>query len=252
MRDAGCGARAIPPVHRFLSDPRFQAFSHLLGPAAVKEHVTAALAAARAESAGGVPSFEALSAAALTRLSAAGAQLLVPVVNGTGIVLHTNLGRAPLAQPALDAARAIAAGYSNLEYDLARGSRDSRYSRASGFLTQLTGAQDALVVNNCAAAVLLILDTLAKKREVVVCRSQLIEIGGGFRLPDVLERSGAQLVEVGATNKVYLADFEPALTPNTALILRSHTSNYYISGFTHDVAPARTVRAGTPLRRSGR
>jgi L-seryl-tRNA(Ser) seleniumtransferase len=170
--------------------------------------------------------------------------MLVPVINGTGILLHTNLGRAPLAASALDAMSAIGAGYSNLEYDLAEGRRGSRYARATSLLQTVTGAQDALVVNNCAAAVLLILDTFAKNREVVVSRNQLIEIGGGFRLPDVLERSGARLVEVGATNKVYLKDYERALTPDTALLLRSHPSNYRISGFTHDVEGAELVELG--------
>jgi L-seryl-tRNA(Ser) seleniumtransferase len=170
--------------------------------------------------------------------------MLVPVINGTGILLHTNLGRAPLAASALDAMSTIGAGYSNLEYDLAEGRRGSRYARATSLLQTVTGAQDALVVNNCAAAVLLILDTFAKNREVVVSRNQLIEIGGGFRLPDVLERSGARLVEVGATNKVYLKDYERALTPDTALLLRSHPSNYRISGFTHDVEGAELVELG--------
>ena len=149
--------------------------------------------------------------------------------------LHTNLGRAPLASEALEGMTAIGGGYSNLEFDLEQGERGSRYSHLGGLLRELTKAEDALVVNNCAAAVLLILDTFAKGREVVVARNQLIEIGGGFRLPDVLARSGATLVEVGATNKVYLRDFERALGPQTALLLRSHTSNYRIEGFVADV-----------------
>ena len=163
---------------------------------------------------------------------------VMPVINGTGIILHTNLGRAPLAPAALAAMTAVAGGYSNLEYDLESGERGSRYARVSALLRETTGAEDGIVVNNCAAAVLLILDTFAKRREVVVSRNQLVEIGGGFRLPDVLLRSGATLVEVGATNRVYLDDFARALTTNTALLLRSHTSNYRIEGFTADVAPA--------------
>jgi L-seryl-tRNA(Ser) seleniumtransferase len=145
----------------------------------------------------------------------------------------------------------IGGGYSNIEYDVEQGERGSRYARARAILKDITGAQDALVVNNCAAAVLLILDTFAKGREVIVARNQLIEVGGGFRLPDVLERSGAQIVEVGATNKVYLHDFERALSPRTALILRSHPSNYRITGFTHDVDARQLVtlgkRAGVPV-----
>ena len=146
------------------------------------------------------------------------------MLNGTGILLHTNLGRAPLAREALDAIAEAAGGASNLEYDLEAGTRGSRYDRLGALLRAATGAEDALVVNNCAAAVLLVLDTLARAldgspREVIVARSQLIEIGGGFRLPDVLARSGATLVEVGATNKVRIDDYARALTPRTALLL---------------------------------
>jgi L-seryl-tRNA(Ser) seleniumtransferase len=185
-----------------------------------------------------VPPFESVLARARERLALVEMDELVDVLNGTGILLHTNLGRAPLAREALEAAAAVSGGYSNLEFDLAGGTRGSRYARVSTLLRETTGAEDALVVNNCAAAVLLVLDTFGKGREVVVSRNQLIEIGGGFRLPDVLARSGATLVEVGATNKVYLRDFERALGANTALLLRSHTSNYRIEGFTADVAAA--------------
>ena len=185
-----------------------------------------------------VPPFESLLARARERLALVEMDELVDVLNGTGILLHTNLGRAPLAREALEAAAAVSGGYSNLEFDLEGGTRGSRYARVSTLLRETTGAEDALVVNNCAAAVLLVLDTFGKGREVVVSRNQLIEIGGGFRLPDVLARSGATLVEVGATNKVYLRDFERALGANTALLMRSHTSNYRIEGFTADVAAA--------------
>ncbi len=165
-------------------------------------------------------------------------------------MLHTNLGRAPLAPAALDAMHAVAGGYSNLEFDLESGERGSRYARTSALLRETTGAEDSIVVNNCAAAILLILDTFAKDREVIVSRNQLIEIGGGFRLPEVLRRSGATLVEVGATNKVYIADFARALTARTAILMRSHTSNYRIEGFTADVVPAELAalgkRAGVP------
>ena len=165
--------------------------------------------------------------------------------------MHTNLGRAPLAPEALAAVERLSHGYTNLEYDLAAGERGSRYSRTTSLLRELTGAQDALVVNNCAAAVLLVLDTFAKGREVVVARNQLVEIGGGFRIPDVLERSGAHLREVGATNKVYLDDFERVLSPQTALLLRVHPSNYSIEGFTHDVSASELAalgaRVGVPV-----
>lgn len=243
--------RGIPPVHRFLSDPQIAGFEALLGRDHVKHGITQTLDEVRRSPANGAPAFEALRAAVLARLERDSYQTLVPAINGTGVLLHTNLGRAPLAAAALEAMRRVGAGYSNLEYDLIEGRRGSRYARATALLQSLTGAEDALVVNNCAAAVLLVLDTFARGREVIVSRSQLIEIGGGFRLPDVLERSGAKLVEVGATNKVYLRDFERALSPQTALIMRSHPSNYRISGFTQDVdardACALGRRAGIPV-----
>ena len=169
---------------------------------------------------------------------------LTGVLNGTGVLLHTNLGRAPLAPEALDAIRDASSGYSNLEFDLESGERGSRYDRLGSLLEAATGARASLVVNNCAAAMLLILDTFARGREAIVARNALIEIGGGFRLPDVLARSGAMLVEVGATNKVYLADFARALSPDTGLILRAHPSNYRISGFIADVAPKELAALG--------
>jgi L-seryl-tRNA(Ser) seleniumtransferase len=196
-------------------------------------------------------SSDAVVTAAAERLTRDAARSLTGVLNGTGVLLHTNLGRAPLAREALDAMSAAAGGYSNLEFDLETGERGSRYDRLGSVLHAATGAEAALVVNNCAAALLLILDTFARGREVIVARNALIEIGGGFRLPDVLARSGAMLVEVGATNKVYAADFARALSPNTGLILRAHPSNYRISGFVADPAPAELValgrRAGVPV-----
>jgi L-seryl-tRNA(Ser) seleniumtransferase len=194
---------------------------------------------------------ESVVAAAAGRLTRDAARTLTGVVNGTGVLLHTNLGRAPLAAEALDAIRDASGGYSNLEFDLETGERGSRYDRLGGLLAAATGAEATLVVNNCAAAMLLILDTFARGREAIVARNALIEIGGGFRLPDVLARSGAALVEVGATNKVYAADFARALSPNTGIILRAHPSNFRITGFVADVTPAELValgrRAGVPV-----
>lgn len=241
-------------MHRLLNEPSIADFSASIGAETVKETVDGVLAGLRRELAGGVaevPAFAAIVAEIRGRLETLEHSGLHEVLNGTGVVLHTNLGRAPLAREALEAMASIGGGYSNLEFDLERGERGSRYSHLSGLLRELTKAGDALVVNNCAAAVLLILDTFAKGREVVVARNQLIEIGGGFRLPDVLARSGATLVEVGATNKVYLRDFERALGPQTTLLLRSHTSNFRIEGFVADVAPADLAelgrRAGIPV-----
>ena len=244
--------RRIPAVHRFLSDPRIAAFESTAGKIAVKRCVTESLDSARVLHAQGVErTYDMLCDDVLDRLHTEQCGMLLPVINATGVLLHTNLGRAPLAEPVFESMRGIGRGYSNLEYDLEDGQRGSRYARARSVLRDVTGAQDAIVVNNCAAAVLLILDSFAKGREVIVARGQLIEVGGGFRLPDVLERSGASLIEVGATNKVYLRDFERALSPRSALILRSHQSNYRIVGFTHDVELKDLValgkRAGIPI-----
>ena len=243
--------RQLPAVNRFLEDPRIAAFEAQVGRENVKRSIAQTLDEARRAPLNGGRSFESLAAEVVDRLHNAEFEMLVPVINGTGVLLHTNLGRAPLAKAALTAVERIARGYSNLEYDLEGGERGSRYNRAVSLLTALTGAESALVVNNCAAAVLLVLDTFAKKREVVVARNQLVEIGGGFRLPEILERSGAQLVEAGATNKTYIEDYERALNPHTALLMRAHPSNYRIEGFTCEVEPKELValgrRAGIPV-----
>jgi len=163
------------------------------------------------------------------------------VINATGIIVHTNLGRAPLCRDALDRIEEVGAGYSNLEFDLHRGQRGLRYDHVTDLLCSLTGAEDALVVNNNAAAVLLVLNTLSRGREAVVSRGELIEIGGEFRIPDVMERSGAILREVGTTNRTRLSDYEKACDEGTALFLKVHTSNYRIVGFTEEVGLADLV-----------
>ncbi len=156
---------------------------------------------------------------------------LRPVINATGVIIHTNLGRAPLSGAACAAITEVVTGYSNLEYNLAAGARGSRHDHARGLLAALTGAEDALVVNNNAAAIYLILAALCVDREVVISRSQLVEIGGGFRIPDVLRQSGARLVEVGATNRTHRRDFAAAVTSQTAALMRVHASNFKQIGF---------------------
>jgi L-seryl-tRNA(Ser) seleniumtransferase len=163
------------------------------------------------------------------------------VINASGVVLHTNLGRAPLSKAALFAMQEVAGGYSTLEFDLEKGGRGSRSIHAEALLTRLTGAEAAIVVNNNAAAVLLALSALAKHKRVIVSRSQLVEIGGGFRIPDVMLQSGAKLVEVGTTNRVHAADFEEALQKPTALVVRAHPSNFRIIGFTTEPELAELV-----------
>jgi L-seryl-tRNA(Ser) seleniumtransferase len=157
------------------------------------------------------------------------------VINATGVVLHTNLGRAPLAHAAIRAIEHVAEGFSNLEYDTETGQRGSRYTHCVGLLRQLTGAEDALVVNNCAAAMVLTLNALAQRKEVLVSRGELVEIGGSFRIPDIMARSGAKLVEVGTTNRTHDDDYRRAITPRTAAIVKVHRSNFAIEGFTSEV-----------------
>jgi L-seryl-tRNA(Ser) seleniumtransferase len=166
------------------------------------------------------------------------------VINATGVILHTNLGRAPLCREALERIVEVARGYSNLEYDLTRGERGLRYDHVRGLLCALTGAQDALVVNNNAAAVLLVLNSLAQGKEAIVSRGELIEIGGEFRIPEVMEKSGARLKEVGTTNRTRTADYEQAIGPETGLFLKVHTSNFRIVGFTEETDLASLVELG--------
>jgi L-seryl-tRNA(Ser) seleniumtransferase len=162
------------------------------------------------------------------------ASTLIPVINATGVILHTNLGRAPLSQGTIAAMREAAEHYSTLEYDLQKGQRGSRLIHAESILQKLTGAEGAIIVNNNASAVLLVLSALANKKRVVISRTQLVEIGGGFRVPDVMKQSGAKLVEVGTTNKVRLSDYQEALEEPTALVMRAHRSNFKIVGFTEE------------------
>jgi L-seryl-tRNA(Ser) seleniumtransferase len=184
---------------------------------------------------------EALAEAAL----ATGARgSLRPVINATGVVVHTNLGRAPLADAALERVARIARGYSNLEYDISAGGRGSRTVHAESLLTSITGAEAAIVVNNNAAATLLILTGLAAGHEVIISRGELVEIGGGFRVPDVMRQSGATLREVGTTNRTRINDYVAAVSPATALFLRVHPSNFRIEGFTERPALAELVNAG--------
>ena len=208
------------------------------GPGARDRHVLAArrvLAEARVGVAAGepVPSAELLATRLRSLILAERTPHLRPVINATGVILQTNLGRAPLSEAAMAATRLVASGYSNLEYDLEQGQRASRQAGIGPLIAAVSGAQAGLVVNNNASAILLVLAGLAAGKDVLVSRGQLLEIGGGFRIPDVLRQSGAHLVEVGTTNRTYARDFEAAMTPATAAILRVHPSNFVQSGFVH-------------------
>jgi L-seryl-tRNA(Ser) seleniumtransferase len=181
-----------------------------------------------------LPSTDVILAQAESHLIAWMTPTLLPVINATGVILHTNLGRAPLSSATIAAMKEAAENYSTLEYDLEKGQRGSRLIHAESILQRLTGAESALVVNNNASAVLLVLSALANKKRVVISRTQLVEIGGGFRVPDVMKQSGAKLVEVGTTNKVRLSDYKEALEERTALVMRAHRSNFKIVGFTEE------------------
>ncbi|HEX4012733.1 MAG TPA: L-seryl-tRNA(Sec) selenium transferase [Candidatus Cybelea sp.] len=239
-------------MHRILDDPRLAALAAQVGRERIKRAAQEVLGRVRLfdEGDSGAGALDAIVTAVFAAAAETQRRHLRRVINATGIVLHTNLGRAPLGAAAFAAVDALRDGYSNLEYDLASGERGSRYAALDDLLASVIGA-GGLAVNNGAAAVLLVLDTFARGREVVVARGELVEIGGGFRIPDVLERSGATLVEVGTTNRVYIGDYERALSARTALILRTHASNFRLDGFV--AAPAAeelcalSRRAGVPL-----
>jgi L-seryl-tRNA(Ser) seleniumtransferase len=226
--------RALPQVQRLLETQAAEALAARHGRAALVEALRGVLGEARrtvADGAGDAPDQAEILRRAAARLDDAGTAHLRRVINATGIILHTNLGRAPLAPAAIAAVRE-AAGATNLEYDLASGERGSRTAGIEPLLARLTGAEAGLAVNNGAAAVLLALSALAGGGEVVVSRGELVEIGGGFRIPDVIQQGGARLVEVGTTNKTRLADYERAITPATRVLLAVHQSNFRIVGFT--------------------
>jgi L-seryl-tRNA(Ser) seleniumtransferase len=229
--------RALPSVNDLLADSRLAALEAERGRSLALEAARSALAEARETIRAGGDTGD-LAELALARAESISAPRLRRVLNATGVVVHTNLGRAPLAESALERVREVGGGYSNLEYDLEEGARGSRQEHVAPLLCEVTGAEAALVVNNNAAAVLLAVAALAEGRDVLVSRGELVEIGDGFRIPEVLARSGARLVEVGTTNRTRLEDYERAIGDRTAAILRVHQSNFRIVGFTDRPDPA--------------
>ena len=244
--------RALPSVNALLELPGMRVLLERAPRANVVEAVRAALATARNSE--GAPRDEAAWLAAvedeLTRIVRPS---LRPVINATGVVLHTNLGRAPLPKPAIEAMSAVARGYSNLEYDIESASRGSRYVHCASLLRELTGAEDALVVNNCAAALVLALNTLANGRGAIISRGEMVEIGGSFRIPEIMERSGAHLVEIGTTNRTHVDDYRHALGDGETIgaILKVHRSNFAIEGFVAEASVAElrpiAATAGVPI-----
>ncbi len=235
--------RSLPSVDALMQEHTLRELEERYGHAIVADACRDALDAARAAilAGGDAPMPALIIDDAVTRAERAVRPSLMPVINATGVIIHTNLGRAPLSEDAIAAMRAAAQGYTNIEYDLEAGERGSRYTHAATILTRLTGAPAALIVNNNAAAVMLILAAFAKDRDVIISRGQLVEIGGGFRVPDVLRQSGARLVEVGTTNRTYIHDYARAITDQTALLLRVHHSNFRMIGFTEEATLAELV-----------
>jgi len=225
--------RRLPAVEALLAEPDIAALVAAHPRSVVVRAVRETIEGARTT--GGAAPAEGWGAAVLARVHRLAAPSLEPVINATGVVLHTNLGRAPLAGPAIAAMARIAGSYSNLEYDLTRGTRGSRHGLCRDLLVELTGAPDALVVNNAAGALLVALSALARDGAAIVSRGELIEIGGAFRIPDIMARSGAKLVEVGTTNRTHRKDYEAALTPDARLLLKVHRSNFQVTGFTTEV-----------------
>jgi L-seryl-tRNA(Ser) seleniumtransferase len=238
--------RNLPAVEKLLQNAEelIRAHGRPLVTQAIRESLNTIRGNVRAGAS--VPSNQAILAQAESRLAAWTRSTLEPVINATGVIIHTNLGRAPLSQSAIDAMTAASAGYSTLEFDLKTGKRGSRLVHAEAVLQRLTGAESAVVVNNNAAAVLLALSALANRKRAIIPRGQMIEIGGSFRVPDVMKQSGAKLVEVGSTNKVHLSDYEEALSASVSLresakksvvesvVIRAHRSNFRIVGFTEE------------------
>lgn len=234
--------RQLPSVDALLADPRISVLGTRHPRGVLVRAVRAAVDAAR--SGGGAAPATGWADAVTEQLARVVTPSLVPVINATGVVLHTNLGRALLARASIEAMTRVAQSYASVEYDLGRGARGSRHAICRDLLVELTGAEDGLVVNNAAAGLVLALSALARDGEAIVSRGELVEIGGAFRVPDILARSGARLVEVGTTNRTHVDDYVKAMTPKTKALLKVHRSNFRVTGFTAEVDAAELAQLG--------
>jgi L-seryl-tRNA(Ser) seleniumtransferase len=231
--------RKIPKIDLLMKHSEFGKMAEIYGKESLKEALREVVNEIREKIKNGepvvIPEVEEIIKETEMRIRERTTPTLRKVINATGIIIHTNLGRSILSKKAIQSVIMASSGYTNLEYDLKEGKRGERYVHCSEILRKLTEAEDALIVNNNAAAVYLVLNTLAYEKEVIVSRGELVEIGGSFRIPDVMKKSGAIIKEVGTTNRTYLKDYEEAITEKTGLIMKVHTSNFVIKGFTHDV-----------------
>ena len=239
--------RQIPSVDKLLSDRRIkdliESYSREQVTTLIKHHLGGIRQIIR--SGGSVPPIEAIINDLTLHAESLWSVWPKPLINATGVILHTNLGRAPLSKYAIESVASAASGYSNLELNLSNGVRGSRQTHIEEMITQLTGSEASLVVNNNASAVLLGLSAIAAGKEVIVSRGESVEIGGGFRIPDVLKQSGATLNEIGTTNRTYIRDYESAIKPETGSLLKVHTSNFLVTGFTHETTLDELVEVGT-------
>jgi len=242
--------RKLPSVERVLVASEIQAEIEMYSRVLVTKSAQEVLAEVREQILGGTacPSEAEILHQIKQHLSRKWPGFLSPIINGTGVILHTNLGRAPLSQPAVDSLSNLSRNYCNMEYDLLTGKRGVRAQEVEKLLCVLTGAESALVVNNNAAAIFLILATLSKDKEVIVSRGELVQIGGGFRTPEIMAASGVCLREVGTTNKTFIQDYECAISDQTALLLKVHQSNFAIRGFTHSVSTSELKALGSKYR----
>lgn len=240
--------RNIPKVDEIIKNRMWQALIAQYPETIAKDSLRAYLDILREDIRDGrvsfIPSVEEITESVKRNIVAETAPGIKRVINGTGVIIHTNLGRSILAEKAIEAIKNVASSYTTLEYNIEKGTRGDRHIHCLRIIKRLTGAEDALIVNNNAGAVLLVLNTLANGKEVIISRGELIEIGGSFRIPDVMKKGGAILKEVGATNRTYLKDYEEAVTSATGLFMKAHTSNYIIKGFTHQLTTEDMVSLG--------